>query len=159
MQRLYTPWRNKYITRDKTSEGCAFCEALAKPDGPENLIVHRGELAFVILNLYPYSNGHLVIVPYLHTSILTDLPAPTLTEMAALVQRGMQVLTELYKPQGFNLGVNQGAAAGAGIAEHVHVHIVPRWVGDANFISVIGQTRILPETLEQTYARVRAAWM
>jgi ATP adenylyltransferase len=148
----------KYFDRDKSIESCAFCEALLTEDSTDNLIVHRGVYAYLILNLYPYTSGHLMVVPYAHTNSLNLLDGPTQSELMALTTQAVELLKVVYHPQGFNIGMNLGAAAGAGIAEHLHMHIVPRWGGDANFISIIGETRVLPETLDQTYHRLRDAW-
>lgn len=158
MDHIYSPWRKEYFDRDKNNPACVFCEAAKQPDNPENLIIFRGKLAFVILNRFPYTSGHLMVVPYMHSKDLTDLPDDTLLEMMQLTQRAVSVLGQEYQPQGFNIGMNLGAVAGAGITEHLHMHVVPRWQGDANFVSVIGQTRVLPETLEETYHRMREAW-
>ena len=158
MDHIYSPWRKEYFDRDKNKPACVFCEAAKQPDNPENLIVFPGKLAFVILNRYPYTSGHLMGVPYLHGKDLADLPDDTLLEMMQLTQKAVRVLGQEYQPQGFNIGMNLGAVAGAGITEHLHMHVVPRWQGDANFVSVIGQTRVLPETLEETYHRMREAW-
>jgi len=158
MDHIYSPWRKEYFDRDKNNPACVFCEAAKQPDNPENLIIFRGKLAFVILNRFPYTSGHLMVVPYLHSKDLADLPDDTLLEMMQLTQRAVSVLGQEYQPQGFNIGMNLGAVAGAGITEHLHMHVVPRWQGDANFVSVIGQTRVLPETLEETYYRMREAW-
>jgi ATP adenylyltransferase len=139
--------------------GCVFCQALAQPqDGEDNLIVTRGEKAFVILNRFPYTSGHLMILPYQHARQLDDLDPETRAEMIELVTKGSQVLQEVYNPQGFNIGINMGEAAGAGIEEHIHIHIVPRWSGDTNFMSAVGETRVVPEPLAETYRRVKAAW-
>lgn len=158
MDHIYSPWRKEYFDRDKNNPACVFCEAAKQPDNPENLIIFRGKLAFVILNRYPYTSGHLMVVPYLHCKDLVDLPDETLLEMMQLTQKAVSVLGQEYQPQGFNIGMNLGAVAGAGITEHLHMHVVPRWQGDANFVSVIGQTRVLPETLEETYHRMCEAW-
>ena len=159
MRRLFSPWRKTYIERDKTKEqGCVFCEALKQSDGEGNLIIHRGEHSFVILNRFPYTSGHVMVLPFLHVARLHELDAATRAEMIELQNKVVLVLTKVYKPEGFNLGANIGAAAGAGIEEHLHLHIVPRWVGDTNFTSVVAETRVLPERLEQTWQRVHAAW-
>ena len=158
MDHIYSPWRKEYFDRDKNNPACVFCEAAKQPDNPENLIIFRGKLVFVILNRFPYTSGHLMVVPYMHSKELADLPDDTLLEMMQLTQRAVSVLGQEYQPQGFNIGMNLGAVAGAGITEHLHMHVVPRWQGDANFVSVIGQTRVLPETLEETYHRMREAW-
>jgi ATP adenylyltransferase len=161
VQRLFSPWRKPYLTRDKAAEkanGCVFCAAVKAEDGPENLIIHRGQNAFVILNRYPYTSGHLMALPFEHVANLGDVSADTRAEMMELVNTSMSLLTRVYKPEGFNLGANLGTAAGAGIAEHLHLHVMPRWVGDTNFISTVGQTRVLPETLEETWQHIKAAW-
>ena len=146
-----------YIQGNKV-EGCVFCNALAQTGDAENLIVQRGGRAFVILNRYPYTSGHLMVVPYDHQPSLELLEAETRAEMMELAAQVIAVLRKVYTPQGFNLGVNIGEPAGAGIAEHVHLHIVPRWTGDTSFMSALGGTRVLPELLEDTYQRVLAAW-
>jgi len=135
-------------------EGCIFC-VKSQEDDAEVHIVHRGRFCYVILNRFPYSNGHLMVVPYAHVSSLEDLDADALAELMALTQLSLRVLRAAYEPQGFNVGVNIGKAAGAGVAEHVHLHIVPRWVGDANYMTIVGQTRVIPEWLDQTYERLR----
>jgi ATP adenylyltransferase len=148
----------EYILTPKTDDGCIFCNGLKQPDGTDNLIIFRGLKAFVMLNRYPYTSGHLMVVPYEHQASLDLLETGSRTDIMDLSARALQVLEALYKPQGFNLGMNIGAAAGAGILDHVHLHVVPRWVGDTNFMSSISQTRVLPELLEETYRRVREAW-
>jgi ATP adenylyltransferase len=148
----------EYILSSKSGEGCIFCEGLKQVDGPENLIVHRGPKAFVMLNRFPYTSGHLMIVPYEHKPSLELLETSSRADIMDLSARAIEVLNALYSPQGYNLGMNIGNAAGAGISEHVHLHVVPRWVGDTNFMSAVSQTRVLPELLEDTYQRVREAW-
>lgn len=148
----------KYIEEEKNNDGCVFCDALEQPDSVENLIVHRGDHAFLILNRYPYTSGHLMVLPFSHAPTLLDLDADTRAEMMEIMNKSTLVLNGIYQPQGFNLGANIGEAAGAGIEEHVHLHIVPRWKGDTNFMSSLGHTRVLPEELEETYRRVREAW-
>ncbi len=147
-----------YIANHRKVEGCVFCNEAALPDGPENLIVYRGRRAFVILNRYPYTSGHLMVVPFAHQPSLDLLDAETRAEMMELVTQSMRVLQAVYCPHGFNLGANIGEAAGAGIADHVHLHVVPRWSSDTNFMSSLGQTRVLPEELEQTWQRMTQAW-
>jgi ATP adenylyltransferase len=148
----------EYILASKTDEGCIFCNGLKLEDGPDNLIVFRGQQAFVMLNRFPYTSGHLMVVPYQHQPSLECLDAASRLDIMDQAARALQVLESLYKPQGFNLGINIGSAAGAGILDHVHLHVVPRWVGDTNFMSSLSQTRVLPELLEETYRRVRNAW-
>lgn len=148
----------EYIQSEKSKEGCVFCFEKGREDGPENLIVHRSQHSFVILNRYPYTTGHLMVVPFAHQSSLEDLDSETRVEMMELVAKSLSILRQEYHPQGFNVGVNIGEAAGAGILNHVHLHIVPRWVGDTNFMSSLGQTRVLPETLEDTYWRIKRFW-
>ena len=147
-----------YIQSNKSDPDCAFCIEPTRPDGPENLIVFRGQRAFVIVNRYPYTSGHLMVVPYEHQPTLEMLDSETRAEIMELATLTIQVLRQVYGPQGFNMGINIGEAAGAGIAEHIHLHVVPRWGGDTNFMSSLGQTRVLPELLEETYRRVREAW-
>jgi len=147
----------RYITQFKKN-GCVFCNALQLEDGPENLVVARGQQAFVILNAFPYTSGHLMVLPYQHAPDLSDLDEDTRAEMMEMVTKSSQVLSALYTPEGFNIGINMGEAAGAGIEEHIHIHIVPRWMGDTNFMTAVGQTRVLPEALEETYRRVKDAW-
>ncbi len=135
-------------------EGCVFCHKIAADDAEEH-VLYRGEHCFVVLNRYPYSNGHLMVVPYAHVSSLQDLEASVLLEMIQLVQEAERILGEVQGPDGYNVGVNEGSAAGAGIEEHIHMHVVPRWEGDANYMTVIGQTRVIPQTLNGTYAMLR----
>lgn len=153
MDYLWTPWRYAYVAGASKESGCIFCE-LPKESDEQARIVYRGEHCYVILNTYPYTNGHVMIVPYAHLDELQKLPADAAAEMMALTQRMERVLRALYKPDGINLGMNIGKAAGAGVAGHIHMHILPRWVADANFVSVIGETRVLPETLEVTWERI-----
>ena len=155
MKRLWSPWRMKYIENHEKEEGCIFCNALAKTDDKENLIIKRGEKAFVIVNLYPYTSGHIMVAPMEHQPSLEFLDPGTRAEMMELVSQSMVVLKKIYKPQAFNVGANIGEAAGAGVPDHVHLHIVPRWNGDTNFMSTLGETRVLPESLSETYQRIR----
>lgn len=149
-QYLYSPWRLDYILSHK-EEGCIFCQKPAAADDEKHLILHRGQHCFVIMNLYPYNNGHLMVVPYRHVSRLSSLPAEELTDLFLTVQLTEHVLDSVYHPDGINIGLNLGKAAGAGIDEHLHVHLVPRWSGDANFMSVVGGIRVIPEAYERTY--------
>jgi ATP adenylyltransferase len=155
MHHLWTPWRMAYIENHGKEQGCVFCSAPAMADGVENLIAFRGQRAYVILNLYPYTSGHVMVVPFEHKSNLDELDGPTRAEMIELTSRCMTVLRSLYNPQAFNMGANIGEAAGAGVKEHVHFHVVPRWAGDTNFMSALAQTRVLPETIADTYRRIR----
>ncbi len=156
MDRLWTPWRLSYVTTSGApGPPCVFCDALARGDDP--LLVHQGERAFVILNKFPYNNGHLMVVPKRHVARLSDLDAPDLLEIMRLTQAAEQALGAVYAPHGFNVGLNLGRSAGAGIADHLHVHMVPRWDGDTSFMTVFGDTRVLPEELPVTAARIRDA--
>lgn len=154
MKHIWSPWRMEYIESHGKEEGCVFCRALAMEDGPENLIVHRGLHAFVILNRYPYTSGHVMIVPVRHTPDLEGLSPAERSEMMELTAHSTAVLRRLYNTQSFNVGLNIGEAAGAGIKEHVHIHVVPRWVGDTNFMSTLAQTRVLPQTLADTWKNI-----
>jgi ATP adenylyltransferase len=145
----------KYIEASHKEEGCVFCNAQAQDDNTTNLIAYRGKHAFVILNLYPYTSGHLMVVPFEHLATLEELTQPTRAEMMELTSQCMTVLRKTYRPQAFNMGANIGEAAGAGVPGHVHIHIVPRWGGDTNFMSALGETRVLPESIEDTYSRIR----
>ena len=148
----------EYIENNK-EDGCVFCAAQEQEDSAGNLIAYRGELAYVILNRYPYTSGHLMVIPFLHKPNLEELNSAIRAEMMELTTLCMAVLRTIYNPQGFNIGVNTGEAAGAGVKEHVHIHIVPRWKGDTNFMSAVGGTRVLPEALEQTYKRVEEGFL
>jgi ATP adenylyltransferase len=158
MDYLWNPWRYAYVSTAEKAVGCVFCNAVKAGDDEKSLIVHRGEHCFIILNAFPYTPGHAMIVPYAHLDQLQNLPSDAAVEMMQLSQRMETVLRELYKLDGINLGMNIGKAAGAGIAGHIHMHILPRWVADSNFMTVIGETRLLPETLEQTWKRMTAVW-
>ncbi|HJS28103.1 MAG TPA: HIT domain-containing protein [Anaerolineales bacterium] len=158
MKQIWSPWRMDYIEKPKQEGICVFCDALAAEDGPDNLIVHRGRRAFVILNRYPYTSGHLMIVPFDHHPALEDLDHETRAELMDLASVATRTLTNTYRPEGFNLGINIGEAAGAGILDHIHIHIVPRWVGDTSFMSALGGVRVLPQSLEDTYHRIKNAW-
>jgi ATP adenylyltransferase len=144
----------EYIENSKEDE-CIFCTVQEKEDSAENLIAFRGERAYVILNRYPYTSGHLMVVPYDHKPNLEELDSETRAEMMELTAQCMTVLRKVYHPHAFNVGANIGEAAGAGVKEHVHIHIVPRWAGDTNFMSTLGETRVLPEALEDTYQRIK----
>ncbi|HEX8814464.1 MAG TPA: HIT domain-containing protein [Terriglobales bacterium] len=157
MDYLWTPWRYQWVSGTHQPSGCIFCELPKLGDDVKARIVHRGKYCYIVLNTFPYTSGHVLIVPFAHLDELQKLPAATAQEMIALAQILEGVLRQLYSPDGINLGMNIGAAAGAGVAGHVHMHELPRWIADANFVSVIGETRILPETLDVTYTRIRSA--
>lgn len=148
----------EYLENHEQGGGCIFCAAQSVQDGPENLIVYRGRLAYVMLNRFPYTSGHVMVAPLAHVSTLEDLDPAVRSEMMDLTARAMSVLREVYAPAAFNFGANIGEAAGAGVKEHVHLHIVPRWIGDTNFMSTLGQTRVLPEALRDTFARLQTAF-
>jgi ATP adenylyltransferase len=157
MDYLWTPWRYAYVSTAEKAVGCVFCNAIQADDDEKMLIIHRGQHCFIILNAYPYTPGHVMVVPYAHLDELQKLPLEAAHELIELSQRMETLLRELYHPDGINLGMNIGKAAGAGIAGHIHMHVLPRWVADANFLSVVGETRILPETLDVTWKRMKAA--
>jgi ATP adenylyltransferase len=159
MDYLFTPWRYAFVTSAHAATDCLFCELPKANDDERTLIVHRDKHCFVILNAYPYTSGHVMVVPYQHIDQLRKLSSEAAQEMMELTRRLEGILRELYHPEGLNLGMNLGKAAGAGIASHIHMHVLPRWTADANFISVIGETRILPEELATTYKRIRAAFL
>lgn len=157
MDRLWSPWRYRYVSHESPAGACIFCEKPAGGD-QENLIVYRGHHNFILLNLYPYTNGHLMIAPYEHIAELERLPEAAAREMMALTQEAVGRLKFIYRPQGVNLGMNLGECAGAGIAGHLHMHVLPRWFGDANFMTTIGETRVLPEDLGETWRKLREAF-
>src|SRR5688500_4675371 len=156
MDLLWSPWRLQYVTRgdDTRESGCVFCQAPRLPES-ESLLVFTGHSSYVILNLYPYNSGHLMVVPFRHVATLAGLTSAEMDEVGRLMQRCEVALTEAYKPHGFNVGVNLGKPAGAGVLDHVHVHVVPRWSGDSNFMTVVGDMRVLPESLGESAARLR----
>jgi ATP adenylyltransferase len=154
-ERLWAPWRMDYIKQDKPDEeGCLFCRVHAAADDAGNLVLLRGEHAYLMLNAFPYTSGHLMAAPVRHTADFTSLSAAESAELMDLARRGMRALDAVYLPQGYNVGINLGVAAGAGIADHLHVHVVPRWVGDTNFMAAVGDTRVLPESLDETYRKL-----
>ena len=155
MEHIWSPWRYKYIAAADSQPGCVLCRVQEEGKDRENLIVHRGRLNFIILNLFPYTSGHLMIVPYEHTPSLAGTGEAVTTEMMELAKRTQEALETEYRPDGFNIGLNLGRSAGAGIAGHLHMHVVPRWHGDANFVSIVGETRVLPEDLETTYDKLK----
>lgn len=153
----FTPWRRAYIVGPKP-DGCIFCAAAAGSDDAATYVVARGQHCFVILNAYPYNNGHLMVVPYEHTADLAALAPEVSAELWDLMRQGVAALGATMRPAGFNLGMNLGQVAGAGIADHLHMHVVPRWSGDTNYMSVIGETRLIPEALADTWRTLKAAW-
>jgi ATP adenylyltransferase len=158
--RIWAPWRLEYVkdaAKDNDDE-CIFCAKPAAEDDKSNLIVHRGERCFVILNLFPYTNGHLMVAPYEHVGALQDLDADTVAEMMALGQTAMRGLEDAYSPHGYNVGFNQGRIAGAGFENHIHMHVVPRWGGDTNFMPVLADTRVMPQTPQQSYEALRGTF-
>ena len=158
MEYLWTPWRLIYMKEKGGNEGCVFCRAAQGTDDSESLIVYRGEFSFVILNRYPYTSGHLMIAPYEHAARLGEITEAAAQELMILTRRSERLLQETYNPDGLNLGMNLGEAAGAGIEQHIHMHVLPRWRGDANFMTSVGNTRIIPEVLEVTYEKLQAAF-
>lgn len=155
------PWRLSYLRKVKygPQDSCLFCDHLSSEDDAKSHILHRGQQAFVVLNLYPYTNGHLMVVPNVHISDYEQLDAATIAEIGALTQQCVALLRTAYNPQGFNVGLNLGPAAGAGVPGHLHQHIVPRWSGDTNFMTAIGETRVIPEWVDDTYAELRGVWL
>jgi ATP adenylyltransferase len=158
VERLWTPWRMEYIKAAGAEDepGCIFCDLPARDDDEKNLILARSERAFVILNAFPYNAGHLMVAPFRHVGELEDVSEEELADLDALLQRSIRALRDEYAPQGFNIGMNLGRVAGAGIPDHVHWHVVPRWNGDTNFMPVVGQTKVLPELLEESFQRLSA---
>lgn len=161
MDLLWSPWRYDYITGSGTAKasGCVFCDILNNSaTDEENFILHRAEFNFVILNIYPYTTGHLMVIPFDHVADPASADTQTTNEMMELTKRAQSVLTQAYRPDGLNIGMNLGKAAGAGVAGHYHMHILPRWIGDANFMTAVGQTRTLPETLASTYEKLKSGF-
>jgi ATP adenylyltransferase len=155
MKHLWTPWRSTYVNASGREAGCIFCAAAAGSQDNETLVVHRAQHSFVILNRYPYTSGHIMIAPYDHVASLNAASAVTIAEISELMRRAEIVISEAYRPDGINLGMNLGRAAGAGIAEHIHMHMLPRWSGDANFMTSVAGTRIIPESLDETYSKIK----
>jgi ATP adenylyltransferase len=159
MDYLWTPWRYQYITTQEAEPGvCVFCTAGRSTDDQACLVVHRAPHNFVILNRYPYTSGHIMVVPYDHVATLEDLSEETLGELILLARASERHLRAVYHPEGLNLGMNLGHSAGAGIAGHVHLHVLPRWTGDTNFMTVVGETRVVPEDLQVTWEKLRRAF-
>jgi ATP adenylyltransferase len=157
MDYLWTPWRYAYISSADRAPGCIFCDKIAENDDRKNFIVHRGQHCFVILNAYPYTSGHVMVVPYAHLDELVKLPGETAHELIDLSQKMESIFRKVYWAEGVNLGMNIGKCAGAGVVGHIHMHVLPRWTADANFVSVVGETRVLPETLDITYEKIKNA--
>ncbi len=160
MQRLWSPWRSKYIesfSQPLSGEECVFCSAVAGNNDAERFVVERGRTAFIIMNLYPYNNGHLLIIPNRHVATMAELTSEERLELIDLTQRGIDLLTRSMGPHGFNVGANLGRAAGAGIADHLHFHVVPRWNGDTNFLPILGDTKMISEEMRITYEKLLAA--
>ncbi|MDQ3327634.1 MAG: HIT domain-containing protein [Chloroflexota bacterium] len=158
MQRLWSPWRAQYVgDAEPVPEGCIFCRLPEEQNDRANLVAWRGEHTFVVLNRYPYNTGHLMVVPHKHAAELDALPPETLLEMMTTMTRCIAALGEAYGPDGYNAGMNLGSVAGAGIADHLHLHIVPRWAGDTNFMPVLADVKVMPELLEQSYEKIATA--
>jgi ATP adenylyltransferase len=155
MERLFTPWRMAYVTSADHIPGCVLCRARDGEGGAHRLVVHQGEANFVVTNLYPYNGGHVMVAPKRHIASLAEATAEELAEMMALAQKLEAVFREVYRPDGINIGMNLGRPAGAGVADHIHLHLVPRWTGDTNFMTVVGGTRVIPEEPEQACLRLR----
>ncbi len=156
MERLWTPWRMQFVTTADSATGCFLCDTPRDDRDADHLIVLRGERAYAILNLYPYNTAHTLVTPYAHGGDFGVLDPAIAAEMSAITQRIIRAITAEYRPEGFNVGMNLGRVAGAGVPDHLHTHIVPRWGGDTNFMAITAETKVLPETLDQTYQRVRA---
>ena len=158
MDILWSPWRKEYLEREKQpNDRCVFCLASEGLDGKANLVLHRNEACFIVFNRYPYNNGHLLVVPFRHVGDLTDLSAEESANVMHVVRYGVRLLRSTFRPHAVNVGMNLGSAAGAGILDHVHMHIVPRWEGDTSFMTVFSGTRVISETLEETFERLSAA--
>lgn len=159
MEHLWAPWRSTYVKEKRDSRACIFCIPDTATADQENLVVYRGNLSFVILNRYPYTSGHLMIAPYEHVARLSQAGEASVEEMMRVARRAENILETIYRADGLNIGMNLGEAAGAGIQQHIHLHVLPRWRGDANFMTSVGETRVLPEALEETYARLKRAFV
>lgn len=161
MERLWAPWRLTYIqstVKQPADDVCVFCQMLSEQNDEKNLIIHRGSLAFVVMNLYPYNNGHLMVVPYRHSGEFESLSAAEHAELAILLSQTKRTLQDCYSPHGYNIGMNLGRAAGAGITDHLHYHILPRWNGDANFMSSIAETKVMSESLLEGWKRIKSSF-
>ena len=155
MDYLWSPWRYRYVSHEVPEPGCIFCAKVQQSTDERNLVLYRGVNNFVLLNLYPYTSGHLMIAPYAHIGELSLADDATWMEMTSLTRKAEQALRLAYRPEGINLGMNLGKSAGAGIADHIHMHVLPRWHADSNFMTTIGETRVLPEALEDTYRKLK----
>jgi ATP adenylyltransferase len=155
VERLFTPWRLTYVTAADRTPGCVLCQALGGAEGADRLVVHTGELNFVVMNLFPYCGGHVMVAPRRHVGSLAEATLEELAEMMALARRLEAVFREEYHPHGINVGMNLGRSAGAGVADHIHLHLVPRWTGDTSFMTVVSGTRVIPEEPEQACRRLR----
>lgn len=157
MEVKFTPWRMAYIKDNSApkNDGCVLCALGTMEPAAENLVLYRGNKCYIVLNKFPYNTAHLMVVPYAHTADLPGLDAEAANELFDLTRRSVTLLSETYQPHGFNIGMNLGHTAGAGIEQHLHMHVVPRWEGDANFMPLIGGTKLIPETLDQTWVRLR----
>jgi len=158
MDRIFTPWRYAYVSQAENAPGCIFCNLPRENDDRKARIVHRGEHCYIVLNAFPYTSGHVMVVPYAHLDTLAQLPQPVAAEMMVLTQRMESVLRAAYKPEGVNVGMNIGKAAGAGVAGHIHMHVLPRWTADSNFMTTVAETRVLPEDLAVTWERLTKAF-
>ncbi len=155
MKKLWAPWRFKYILHVDVKDRCIFCDKPKGEPNEENLVLYKGKHAFIIMNLFPYNSGHVMVAPYKHTSKLSELSEEELLEIMKLVNASMEAIELAYSPQGFNVGMNLGRSAGAGIEDHIHVHVVPRWIGDTNFMPIIADTKVIPEGLKESYAKLK----
>jgi ATP adenylyltransferase len=158
MDHLWSPWRYKYVSTAGPAGSCIFCSKSQEDKDEQNLIVHRGAHTFVLLNLYPYTSGHLMVAPYAHVATLAEADEGIAGEIMLQTRRAQQILGSVYRSPGFNLGMNIGSSAGAGIAGHIHMHVLPRWSNDVNFMTTIAETRVIPETLDETYRKLSAAY-
>lgn len=158
MDYLWSPWRYQYVSKSSPMAGCLFCVKGSEQRDKENYVVHRGSRTFVILNIYPYTAGHLMIAPYEHVASLEPAPEATIDEMMRMARLAEIHLRRIYRPQGLNVGMNLGESAGAGVPGHVHMHVLPRWTGDTNFMTTVSETRVLPESLDVTYEKLKQAF-
>lgn len=158
MDHLWSPWRYQYVSSAPATDECIFCQKAADKNDAENFVVWRGRRNFVLLNLYPYTSGHLMVAPYEHVALLGDASAETVTELMLIARQSEKHLRDVYRPEGLNIGMNIGRAAGAGIAGHIHLHVLPRWTADANFMTTVGETRIVPEDIHITYEKLSRAF-